>query len=80
MRSADAVLAEDTRHSAKLLRFYDIRAPMVSTLLGGHASVQCQVDISLVSVLFQVDMCQSSVRWTRVSLETGKHVPGMVQI
>eukprot|EP00850_Spirogloea_muscicola_P024014 SM000423S15725 [mRNA] locus=s423:889:2706:- [translate_table: standard] len=30
LRSADLILAEDTRHSAKLLRFYDIATPAMS--------------------------------------------------
>jgi hypothetical protein len=33
LKSAEVILAEDTRHSARLLQHYDITTPMVSSPL-----------------------------------------------
>ena len=33
LKSADVILAEDTRHSGKLLQYYGIKTPLVSTLM-----------------------------------------------
>eukprot|EP00850_Spirogloea_muscicola_P019692 SM000196S05384 [mRNA] locus=s196:170523:173170:- [translate_table: standard] len=42
LRSADLILAEDTRHSAKLLRFYDIATPAVCALQSSlHFGIHC---------------------------------------
>ena len=30
LRSANVILSEDTRHSGKLLQYYDIKTPLVS--------------------------------------------------
>ena len=36
LRGADAIACEDTRHTLKLLNYYDIKKPLFSCLLVNH--------------------------------------------